>query len=131
MAERPARAKPAGEAPRLARPTIRDVARLASVSVGTASKALNNNGSLRDETRERVIAAARELGFRPNDLAHSLHRGQSLGRTPATLIGLRDRDVARSELDRHLDCVGEECVADRHAGELLADCKPAPEHFDP
>jgi LacI family transcriptional regulator len=59
------------------RPTIRDVARLANVSIGTASKALNNNGSLRQETRQRVIASAHELGFRPNDLAQSLHRGQS------------------------------------------------------
>ena len=61
-----------------ARPTIRDVARLANVSIGTASKALNNNGSLREETRERVRTAARDLGFRPNDLAQSLHRGKSL-----------------------------------------------------
>lgn len=59
------------------RPTIRDVARLAQVSVGTVSKALNNNGSLRQETRERVISVARDLGFRPNDLAQSLHRGQT------------------------------------------------------
>ena len=58
--------------------TIRDVARLAEVSIGTASKALNNSGSLRQETRDRVIAAARELGFRPNVLAQSLHRGHSL-----------------------------------------------------
>lgn len=58
--------------------TIRDVARLADVSIGTASKALNNSGSLRQETRDRVIAAARQLGFRPNVLAQSLHRGQSL-----------------------------------------------------
>jgi LacI family transcriptional regulator len=57
--------------------TIRDVARLSEVSIGTASKALNGNGQLRQETRARVIAVARELGFRPNDLAHSLHRGQS------------------------------------------------------
>ena len=58
--------------------TIRDVARAANVSVGTVSKALNNNGRLRQETRERIVVVARELGFRPNDLAQSLHRGQSL-----------------------------------------------------
>lgn len=57
--------------------TIRDVARQAEVSVGTVSKALNNSGSLRQETRDKVIAVAKELGFRPNDLAQSLHRGQS------------------------------------------------------
>jgi LacI family transcriptional regulator len=59
------------------RPTIRDVARLAEVSVGTASKALSESGKLRPETRARVRAIAKEIGFRPNDLAHSLHRGQS------------------------------------------------------
>ena len=58
--------------------TIRDVARLAGVSIGTVSKALNNAGSLRQETRDRVISAAHELGFRPNVLAQSLHRGHSL-----------------------------------------------------
>ncbi len=68
----------AGAPAKVARPTIRDVARLADVSVGTASKALNNNGSLRQETRDRVIKVAGEIGFRPNDLAQSLHRGQSL-----------------------------------------------------
>ena len=57
--------------------TLRDVARLAGVSIGTASKALNRGGTLSDDTRERVIASARHLGFRPNDLAQSLHRGQS------------------------------------------------------
>jgi LacI family transcriptional regulator len=59
-------------------PTIRDVARLAGVSIGTASKALNDSGKLRAETRARVIAQAQKLGFRPNDLALSLHRGQSM-----------------------------------------------------
>jgi LacI family transcriptional regulator len=63
--------------PPRARLTIRDVARASNVSVGTVSKALNNSGSLRRETRDKVIAVAKELGFRPNDLAHSLHRGQT------------------------------------------------------
>jgi LacI family transcriptional regulator len=58
--------------------TIRDVARASNVSVGTVSKALNNNGRLRQETREKIIAVATQLSFRPNDLAQSLHRGQSL-----------------------------------------------------
>jgi len=58
-------------------PTIHDVARLAKVSIGTVSKALNGNGRLSAETRARVSALARQVGFRPNHLAQSLHRGQS------------------------------------------------------
>ena len=60
------------------RATIRDVAQRAGVSIGTASKALNDNGRLKTETRERVIAAAQDLGFRPNSLAQSLHRTRSM-----------------------------------------------------
>jgi LacI family transcriptional regulator len=69
----------AAPAPRMrpATPTIRDVARLAEVSIGTASKALNANGRLSLETREKVLRVARELGYRPNDLAQSLHRSRS------------------------------------------------------
>lgn len=63
--------------PLTSRPTLRDVARHAGVSLGTASKALNKSGTLRTETREKVLTSARQLGFRPNDLAQALHRGQS------------------------------------------------------
>src|SRR6201996_4499751 len=48
------------------RATIRDVAADAGVSIGTASKALNGQGRLRPETRERVAEAARRLGFAPH-----------------------------------------------------------------
>ena len=57
--------------------TIADVAALADVSVGTASKALNGRGQLRVETRERVLAAAEQLGFHPNALARGLLAGRS------------------------------------------------------
>src|SRR5205085_9339553 len=57
---------------------IHDVARVANVSIATVSKALNNSGSLRQETRDRIAAVAKGMGFRPNSLAQSLHRGQSL-----------------------------------------------------
>jgi LacI family transcriptional regulator len=61
-----------------ANPTIRDVARASNVSIGTVSKALNNNGSLRQETRERIATAAKAIGYRANDLAQSLHRARSM-----------------------------------------------------
>lgn len=60
-----------------ATPTIRDVARIAEVSIGTASKALNAGGRLSQETRDKVLRVAREIGYRPNDLAQSLHRARS------------------------------------------------------
>jgi LacI family transcriptional regulator len=59
------------------RRTIRDVASAAGVSIGTVSKALNNSGTLSSETRARILRIATEIGFRPNDLAQALHRGQS------------------------------------------------------
>ena len=59
------------------RVTIRDVAAEAGVSIGTASKALNGQGKLRAETRERVAEAAKRLGFAPNTLAQALLAGRS------------------------------------------------------
>jgi len=57
--------------------TIADVAALAEVWVGTASKALNGRGQLRQETRERVLAAAQRLAFYPNAMARGLLEGRS------------------------------------------------------
>ena len=59
------------------RSTIVDVAERAAVSVGTASKALNGRGSLRFETRSRIIRVAEEMGFEPNALAQSLLSGRT------------------------------------------------------
>ena len=59
------------------RATIRDVAESAGVSIGTASKALNGQGKLRQETIERVMQAAERLGFAPNTLAQALLAGRS------------------------------------------------------
>jgi LacI family transcriptional regulator len=57
--------------------TIREVAARAGVSIGTASKALNGQGKLRPETRERVAAAASDLGFAPNLIARGLLGGRT------------------------------------------------------
>jgi LacI family transcriptional regulator len=54
--------------------TIRDVARLAKVSVTSASYALNGNGTLSTVTRKRVLAAAEELNYHPNAFARNLKK---------------------------------------------------------
>ena len=56
---------------------IVDVAALAGVAPGTASKALNGSGQLRAETRERVRAAAAQLGFTPDGFGRGLSSGRS------------------------------------------------------
>ena len=62
-----------------ARVTIRDVAQHAGVSQPTASLVLGQHPRARvaPATRERVLAAAAELGYRPNVVAQSLARGRS------------------------------------------------------
>ncbi|RWX59378.1 LacI family transcriptional regulator [Mesorhizobium sp. M4B.F.Ca.ET.089.01.1.1] len=57
--------------------TLREVALAAGVSVATASKALNGQGRMTAETRERIRETAQRLGFRPNSLAQSLLRKRS------------------------------------------------------
>jgi LacI family transcriptional regulator, galactose operon repressor len=52
--------------------TIYDVARRAGVAPITVSRVINNSGYIRNETRQRVIAAVEELGYVPNRLASSL-----------------------------------------------------------
>ena len=61
------------------RPSVRitDVAALAGVSAGTASKALNNTGQLSQETRARVRRAAAQLGFTPDARGRALSSGRT------------------------------------------------------
>ncbi len=57
--------------------TIRDVAKRAGVSVSTASLALNGRPLVSEETRRRVLQAARELDYHPNAVAKSLADGRT------------------------------------------------------
>jgi DNA-binding LacI/PurR family transcriptional regulator len=56
---------------------IRDVARVAGVSVATASFALNGRPGVAEDTRKRIVAVAAELGYRANTQAQALRRGQT------------------------------------------------------
>jgi LacI family transcriptional regulator len=54
------------------RVTIRQLARLSGVSIGTVSRALNGYADVRPETRERIMRLARELDYTPSASARSL-----------------------------------------------------------
>ncbi|AUG81871.1 Putative LacI family transcriptional regulator [Kitasatospora sp. MMS16-BH015] len=62
-------------------PVMADVAKLAGVSHQTVSRVLNGAPHVRPDTRERVLAAIRELDYRPNSAARALvtRRSQTLG----------------------------------------------------
>ena len=54
-----------------------DVGRLAGVSHQTVSRVINGSPHVRPETRQRVLAAMRELGYQPNSVARALVTGRS------------------------------------------------------
>ena len=57
--------------------TIKDIARELVVSVSTVSRALNNDTSIRKETREKIQAAAKRMGYVPNPVATNLKFGRT------------------------------------------------------
>ncbi len=59
------------------RPGGTDVARLAGVSQKTVSRVFNNEPRVTEETRDRVLAAAQRLGYRPNGAARALLTGRT------------------------------------------------------
>jgi LacI family transcriptional regulator len=70
------------------RVTIRDVARLASVSIGTVSNALNNPALVAPDTLQRVVSAIEATGFVRSTAARQLRGG------PSRSIGVVILDVA-------------------------------------
>lgn len=63
-------------APGNSRPTIRDVAREAGVSIGTVSAVINQRSNVAEDTKRHVMRLIAELGFEPNNAARSLKRGR-------------------------------------------------------
>lgn len=90
---------------------MRDVASKAGVSFQTAGKVLNGKGSVSPETRERILRAAKDLGYVPNALARSL-----VTRSTCT-IGIVASDLSDAELARFV--VGAEREARRQGHGVL------------
>lgn len=87
---------------REARPSVKDVAERAGVSLGTVSNVLNRPETVADETRERVRAAIDELGYVRNESARQLRAGSSrtIGLVVLDVANPFFTDVARGIEDR-------------------------------
>ncbi|MFT8336952.1 LacI family DNA-binding transcriptional regulator [Schleiferilactobacillus harbinensis] len=57
--------------------TIRDVAKLAGVSISTVSKALNQSSAVTEKTRQKILAAAKQLNYVPNSMGKQLKSGRT------------------------------------------------------
>ena len=66
--------------PDSARPTIRDVARIAGVSIKTVSRVINDQQYVSADKRERIREVMREIGFQPSQAARALagHRSHQI-----------------------------------------------------
>jgi DNA-binding LacI/PurR family transcriptional regulator len=73
-----------GKSSKSTRVTLKTVADHVGLTPGTISAVLNDTpGAVRipQATRERIVAAARELNYRPNPLARALRSGQTIARS--------------------------------------------------
>ena len=80
------------------RVTIRDVAKLADVSVATVSAVINKNKYVSQELEQRVHQAVEQLGYRPNLVARSLNLYQHYQPNLATLGAWRSKNSPASRL---------------------------------
>jgi len=109
--------------------TVADVAKAAAVSKATAARVLGGYGTVSDKVRDKVIAAAAELEYRPNELARSMSTGKSgtigviVGDIENAFFSLAVRgisDVARTAgFNVIIANSGEELSAEQSAIDLL------------
>ncbi|MFD1824146.1 MULTISPECIES: LacI family DNA-binding transcriptional regulator [Mumia] len=107
MAESPTAPTPAS--------SLRDVAALAGVSVGTVSNVLNHPTKVSAQTAERVFAAIQQLGFVRNEAARQLRQGHSRS------VGLIVLDIRNPFFTDVAQGVEDEVTA-RSRSVLLANC---------
>ncbi len=93
--------------------SMADVARLAGVSSQTVSRVSNGYAGVNEETRQQVLAAMKELGYRPNSAARALKRGEF--RT----IGVITFTLSTTGNVRTLEAIATSAAAEGYAVTLL------------
>ncbi len=93
--------------------SMADVARLAGVSAQTVSRVSNGYPGVTEETRRQVLAAMKELGYRPNSAARALKRGEF--RT----IGVITFSLSTTGNVRTLEAIANSAASEGYAVTLL------------
>ncbi len=113
------------------RPTIKDVAERAGVSIATVSRALNDKGDVSGPTRERVREVARSIGYSPDRAARSLASQKT--RLVAVVVGdnAGHRDLSLIFFGKVLAAISRRLSQSGYDPLLLQPSDVGPEHrFD-
>jgi DNA-binding LacI/PurR family transcriptional regulator len=105
------------------RPTINDVARASGVSKGAVSFAFNDRAGLAPETRARILAVARDMGWTPSSRARALSVSRALS---VGLVMARPPETLRADPFFPSFIAGVESELSRHGYALLL--QVVPEH---
>lgn len=81
--------------------TIKDVARMANVSISTVSRVINDSKPVSDDIKVRVVKVIEELGYKPNPVARSLVTKKS------RLLGVIIPDISDSYIAELLNAIEE------------------------
>lgn len=84
-------------------PTIRELAEYTNTSIATVSNVLNEKAGVKEATRQKILAAAQELGYRPNLNARNLRSGRS------QTIGIISEDLTVFNAPEIIDGIAAAC----------------------
>ncbi|WP_269539029.1 LacI family DNA-binding transcriptional regulator [Cerasicoccus fimbriatus] len=93
------------------RPTLKDLIKKTGFSHGAISRAFNGQKGISTATKERILKAAREIGYHPNPSARNFKRGYS-GRVGIILPNLRNTNYSElyEQLDRAISASGSSSI---------------------
>ncbi len=104
--------------------TLKDIALRAGVSTAAISQALNDRGSLRPETRQRIKLIAAELGYTPNKHAAALRSGRTMS-VGFVMGDTTDGDARRAlQRTRQLNALVRASAAHGFTVTVLPDARP-------
>jgi len=102
--------------------TVKDLARLCDVSIGTVDRALNGRGRINPDTKAKILAAARDHGYIKNQYAQTLSSGKS------NLIGVIVLNLHNEYFPALLTGVDNEATARGYCTLFMSsDCSPEKE----